>query len=1123
MGQTCSSAACASPAEPEIEELSRNDSPDPVMYDLMRQSIRATTPTDASSTTKQNTKRKPPGQHHLLYSKHASKGETPISLDVHNNFPKPSTGTSPSRTTDNDSNNNNISNKPSPSNNKENTDPLFPSWLPPGKIVDCPTRLLVRRRSMRVMEEGGGTHIYAIRYPEDTPDRLIAEQAAPRPESARPVEQCPRNHKANASSGSSNTVGASKTVAGGTPSTKSKNDKQKTTTTKTASSSSASKSSSGGATETVDYFTPKALANAPKTSVSDWVTVSEEHDVYIADVGLTDTQCDYIVSITEQVCKGQYAAYTYAKQTLGCREFPILAQSCVPPVHTVVSEITQRLVRGSMPALQLDDREPHIVKYDVTKKERQKLDMHTDKSEWTFLIALSHGCGVDYEGGGTYFECLDATIHIQRGHCLVFPGKLRHCGQKITSGLRFLLVGFLVDKSNRINAKETTTASNTQRSLVPHYPLFVVPPEDDQEQPTNMPDLSRSPFFRPREKPDVTSTPGGTLHRRQKPKEEEETKSTVLGCSANLINAIVGSGIVGLPYAIKEAGFVAGICLVILCALLTEKSLRLLIETAKHVHVPSYETVAEAAFGRFGFLFVAANMFIMAYGAMLSYLMVVKDTFSFVFGIDPENDPMRRALLFVISITFMVPLSCQRDMADLSKTSRINVCVDFLMVMLVLYLAPIRANWATFEWQQSIVNVDTIFVGLGVLSFAFVCQHSAFIIAGSLDNPTKGRWSNVTRTALIFCGILAMSCGVGGFVGFQEKTEGNILNSLDKDSVLANVARGLLGSTMLFVYPMESFVARHVCVVLFFKGRSAHEGDDTSVLNRRDRRITLTIILYLMAVIPAAMFKNLGTVLAASGAVGGSCLAYIGPGAVYLGVHGARFLELAHSFFGDDIQPERATDEETAPLYNANVSGDLPELEDENGCLHALKRMLWYLLLMPVWTKVASFGKSTLTEHVTELALKSPHPIRIGNVRFASAREVGGAQRVVVLHSKRASAENQHLKSPINTMLIHADSLQHQFGTARTTTGQIVALPKSPHRSAGLPAASGATANYQAVNPTVVTMTKRQRQEESLALEDDPQQVPPSMFDFFLAILYIIFGIVAMVAGIVSIFLESQG
>jgi len=120
--------------------------------------------------------------------------------------------------------------------------------------------------------------------------------------------------------------------------------------------------------------------------------------------------------------------------------------------------------------LVLDEREPHLVKYDTSKKARMKLDMHTDKSEWTFLIALSNGCGVDYEGGGTYFECLDATVHIQRGHALVFPGKLRHCGKKITNGLRFLLVGFLVDKNKpekkdkNTNNDKTSTTSNTNSS-----------------------------------------------------------------------------------------------------------------------------------------------------------------------------------------------------------------------------------------------------------------------------------------------------------------------------------------------------------------------------------------------------------------------------------------------------------------------------------------------------------------------------------------------------------------------------------------------------------------------------------------------------------------------------------
>jgi hypothetical protein len=198
-----------------------------------------------------------------------------------------------------------------------------------------------------------------------------------------------------------------------------------------------------------------------KKTVADWVTVSAEHKIYVADVGLSVADCNHIVAVTEQQCRGQYAAYTYAKQTLGCREFPALALTVQDAVHTVVAAMLERCDNSNShnQLLALDDREPHMVKYDVTKKERQKLDMHTDKSEWTFLIAVSNGAGTDYTGGGTYFECLDATVHVQRGHALIFPGKLRHCGQRITSGLRFLLVGFLVDKTPVVSKKSNVTAA----------------------------------------------------------------------------------------------------------------------------------------------------------------------------------------------------------------------------------------------------------------------------------------------------------------------------------------------------------------------------------------------------------------------------------------------------------------------------------------------------------------------------------------------------------------------------------------------------------------------------------------------------------------------------------------
>lgn len=424
--------ACSTPCrqvDHDALELSRPNSTDPVMYDIMRKSIKATATSDyrerPSAKEGGVSQQKQIGQHHLLFR------NSKMDLTTDETYSRSATTYE------------------APSTSEE-------SWLPEDTPRYCPTRLLIRRRSIRSAEEGIGTHIYAIRYPEDAAEEALSEQAAPRPESAHKQEQYP----AKKSPHSDGSTASKRADSGPRPDQRSKFVDNTTITDGSSVYSSfamTSKPRQEGMSRRLSRVLSKIETPRPNSilhpmlffpTVLDWVAVSEEHDVYIADIGLTAKQCDYIVNSCEQACRGQYAPYTYAKQTLGCREYPPLAQTCFHPVHTTTKDIIERLGKHKPEQnLQLDDREPHIVKYDVSKKERQKLDMHTDKSEWTFLIALSNGCGVDYEGGGTFFECLDATVHIQRGHALVFPGKLRHCGQKISSGLRFLLVGFLVDKA----------------------------------------------------------------------------------------------------------------------------------------------------------------------------------------------------------------------------------------------------------------------------------------------------------------------------------------------------------------------------------------------------------------------------------------------------------------------------------------------------------------------------------------------------------------------------------------------------------------------------------------------------------------------------------------------------
>jgi sodium-coupled neutral amino acid transporter 11 len=662
-----------------------------------------------------------------------------------------------------------------------------------------------------------------------------------------------------------------------------------------------------------------------------------------------------------------------------------------------------------------------------------------------------------------------------------------------------------------------------------------------------------SPFFAPQtpHREFVQQTPGGTRRKvQEKTGAVPENKSSLAGCTANLINAIVGSGIVGIPYAVKMAGFGAGLFLIIMCAILTEKSLRLLIFTAKHLHVPSYETAAEAAFGVIGFRFIALNMFIMAYGAMLSYLMIVKDSFSLMVGVDPDDLYMKRAILVAVSLTIMVPLSSQRDMANLSFTSRFSVVIDSILVLLVAINAPISESMerigglSTLFTASQIIHWDTIFVGLGVLSFAFVCQHSAFIIAGSLDRPTVKRWSNVTRSALMLCACLALTCGATGYLGFLDDTQGNVLNNLSDTSVSAMAARGMLGVTMLFVFPLECFVARHVCVVILFQGRRAHEGDDSTILNRRDRRIGLTVLLYLIAVVPAAAFEDLGPVLAISGAVGGSCLAYVGPGLVYLGVHGARFLELVQaSWLGSKlgeyafIDPNNNSNSNANNAKNKNRPVEMTPLvaagkaqvvannkavsketsqeqaQDDSFVVGFLKSVVWYTSAMPVWCAIAAAGRQGVSNHIHDMALKSPHPIRIGDVEYT---------RVLLERSDGNADAEQGLVIPPRGLL-RQDSLP-PTKTKKGGSGGGVPNPYNPNmiNSNSLHAHTQkqthtVTASPININQRIGQSLLKKQQQKQKEVEKDPQEEPPSWNDFVIAIFYILFGALAFFAGLLSI------
>lgn len=103
-------------------------------------------------------------------------------------------------------------------------------------------------------------------------------------------------------------------------------------------------------------------------------------------------------------------------------------------------------------------------------------------------------------------------------------------------------------------------------------------------------------------------------------------KSSVWGAASNFVNSIIGAGIIGLPFAMREAGLGAGVLLLIAIAFMTSFSVQLIVSMGLRVSVRDYEALCQHAFGPAGFVVITTAMFLFASGAMCAYLVILADT-----------------------------------------------------------------------------------------------------------------------------------------------------------------------------------------------------------------------------------------------------------------------------------------------------------------------------------------------------------------------------------------------------------------------------------------------------------------------------------------------------------------
>ncbi|KAM9802930.1 putative sodium-coupled neutral amino acid transporter 11 isoform 1-T1 [Syngnathus typhle] len=380
-----------------------------------------------------------------------------------------------------------------------------------------------------------------------------------------------------------------------------------------------------------------------------------------------------------------------------------------------------------------------------------------------------------------------------------------------------------------------------------------------------------------------------------------EGRYTMISACFNFVNSIIGSGVIGLPYALNQAGLPFGFLLLIIVAFITDYTIILLIKGGNLSGTTSYQSLVQSTFGFPGFLVLSVLQFLYPFIAMISYNITTGDTLTKVFqripGVGPDHILADRHFVIVLStVLCTLPLSLYRNIGRLGKVSFLSMILTAIIVVIVIIRAatlgpqipPTEGAWLFAKWNA--------IQAVGVMSFAFICHHNSFLIYASLEKPTLTNWTRVTHVSVGSSLIISATFALAGYVTFTGYTQGmceyqnvdfsstshtewlfvvvwpgDIFENYCRNDNLATFGRFCFGLSIIMTFPLECFVTREVVSSSIF-GRELSKVEHMSV----------TVIIVAACTAVSLAYDCLGIVLELSGALSATPLIFIIPSACFI-------------------------------------------------------------------------------------------------------------------------------------------------------------------------------------------------------------------------------------------------
>lgn len=350
--------------------------------------------------------------------------------------------------------------------------------------------------------------------------------------------------------------------------------------------------------------------------------------------------------------------------------------------------------------------------------------------------------------------------------------------------------------------------------------------------------------------------------------QEVGTVTTIM----NLLNSILGAGVLLTSNSFTFAGLVPSLLVMTLVAVLSYASAAMVVRMQYATEAESLSRLAEMTTGKIGSGILGVSSVIFCYSCMIAYVIMggeVLVSWLSLAGIN-INGYWERALLVLFFSMIPVSMTIPRDLKILGTIS------TFAIFALGFYFVAMIIKGVQILPEQGISpSVETGVMGLGIFNAVSIYSLSfalAVVIVPLISRAPQNLRKRyfASGCAFFLSYLIVVVPGIIGYLIFGADTKEMILSSFEADDGLIIAVQVGYFIVLICSYPVLGLTVQ----AAFSKW--LYNDDNPSGLASKKRGVVL-VIVNAISVLIAALVPNVRPVMGVGGALGGGLSNFVFP------------------------------------------------------------------------------------------------------------------------------------------------------------------------------------------------------------------------------------------------------